>query len=129
MAFDNHTRSLLVTNHAGLVPFDPSLFVVFDVFVDDRGSRCRKGAGGTPRYYLCMTIVPGKVVNGRIEVEDDIALPEGAEVTVYLHEEGEPALTPEQEAEIEESLAQIERGDYLSADEVLARLREQRAIK
>jgi sugar lactone lactonase YvrE len=37
IAFDNHTRSLLVTNHASLVPYDPSLFVVFDVFVDDKG--------------------------------------------------------------------------------------------
>ena len=36
IAFDQQTRSLLVTNHASLVPFDPSLFVVFDVFVDDK---------------------------------------------------------------------------------------------
>jgi hypothetical protein len=29
-----------VTNHASLVtPSDPSLFVVFDVFVNDKGSR------------------------------------------------------------------------------------------
>ncbi len=27
-----------MTNHASLVPFDPSLFVVFDVFVDDKSS-------------------------------------------------------------------------------------------
>ena len=33
----DHTRSLLVTNHASLVPYDPNLFVVFDVFVDDKG--------------------------------------------------------------------------------------------
>jgi len=37
IAFDTHTRSLLVTNHASLVPYDPQLFVVFDVFVDDKG--------------------------------------------------------------------------------------------
>lgn len=37
IAFDNHTGSLLVTNHASLVPFDPQLFVVFEVFVDDKG--------------------------------------------------------------------------------------------
>lgn len=36
IAFDGHTRSLLVTNHASLVPYDPNLFVVFDVFVDDK---------------------------------------------------------------------------------------------
>lgn len=36
IAFDVHTRSLLVTNHASLVPYDPTLFVVFNVFVDDK---------------------------------------------------------------------------------------------
>lgn len=38
IAFDNKDRTLLVTNHASLVPFDPNLFVVFDVFVNDKGS-------------------------------------------------------------------------------------------
>lgn len=37
IAFDDHNGSLLVTNHASLVPYDPSLFNVFDVFVDDKG--------------------------------------------------------------------------------------------
>jgi hypothetical protein len=37
-AFDVHTGSILVTNHASLVPFDPNLFAVFSVFVDDKGS-------------------------------------------------------------------------------------------
>ncbi len=38
IAFNKKERTLLVTNHASLVPFDPDLFVVFDVFVDDKGS-------------------------------------------------------------------------------------------
>ncbi|GGO83587.1 hypothetical protein GCM10011348_27720 [Marinobacterium nitratireducens] len=38
IAFDDQNRSLLVTNHASLVSFDPDLFLVFDVFVDDKGS-------------------------------------------------------------------------------------------
>ena len=37
IAFDSQTGSLLVTNHASLVPFDPNLFCVFSVFVDDKG--------------------------------------------------------------------------------------------
>jgi sugar lactone lactonase YvrE len=37
IAFDNHQRSLLVTNHASLVPYDPRLFVIFNVFVNDQG--------------------------------------------------------------------------------------------
>ena len=35
IAFDKQ-GSLLVTNHASLVPFDPNLFCVFNVFVDDK---------------------------------------------------------------------------------------------
>jgi sugar lactone lactonase YvrE len=38
IAFDDKERRLLVTNHASLVtPTDPSLFSVFDVFVDELG--------------------------------------------------------------------------------------------
>jgi len=36
IAFNNLEGTLLVTNHANLIPFDPALFVVFDVFVNDK---------------------------------------------------------------------------------------------
>jgi sugar lactone lactonase YvrE len=38
IAFDKKTGSILVTNHASLVPFDPNLFCVFTVYVDDKAS-------------------------------------------------------------------------------------------
>jgi sugar lactone lactonase YvrE len=38
IAFDDQRGTLLVTNHASLVSFDPTLFVVFNVFVNDKGS-------------------------------------------------------------------------------------------
>ena len=38
IAFNDQEGTLLVTNHASLVPFDPTLFLVFDVFVSDKGS-------------------------------------------------------------------------------------------
>lgn len=39
IAFNDQEGALLVTNHASLVdPRDPNLFVVFDVFVDDKSS-------------------------------------------------------------------------------------------
>ena len=38
IAFDKKTGSILVTNDASLVPFDPNLFCVFSVFVDDKAS-------------------------------------------------------------------------------------------
>lgn len=37
IAFDDEHDRILVTNHASLVPFDPSLFLVFDVAVNDKG--------------------------------------------------------------------------------------------
>lgn len=43
IAFDDRRGTLLVTNHASLVPFDATLFVVFDVFVNDKGQRPSSG--------------------------------------------------------------------------------------
>jgi sugar lactone lactonase YvrE len=37
IAFHDQEGTLLVTNHASLVPFDPALFIVFDVYVNDKG--------------------------------------------------------------------------------------------
>lgn len=69
-------------------------------------------------------IVAGKVVNGKVEVED-FELPEGADVTVLLREEDDEfELTPEQEAEMEESIAELDRGEGIPAEEVLRQLRD-----
>ncbi len=38
IAFNDNNKTLLVTNHASLVTFDPALFLVFDVFVNDKAS-------------------------------------------------------------------------------------------
>lgn len=71
-----------------------------------------------------MRVVTGKVVNGRIEV-DDCELTEGAEVSVSLYDGDPPTieLSPELEAELEESFAQIERGEYIDGDDVIRELR------
>ena len=37
IAFNDVAGTILVTNHASLVPFDPALFVIFDVMVNDKG--------------------------------------------------------------------------------------------
>ena len=70
-----------------------------------------------------MTIVHGRVVNGRIEV-DDVELPEGAEVAVY-YSGGEPEvqLTAEELAELEAAIAEADRGEGIPAEEVLRELR------
>ncbi|HYI11351.1 MAG TPA: hypothetical protein VEK57_20010 [Thermoanaerobaculia bacterium] len=73
-----------------------------------------------------MTIVPGKVVNGRIEVEDT-ELPEGADVAVYYKPDVEEyELTEEQEAELEASIAEADRGETVPWEEVRRELQEQR---
>jgi hypothetical protein len=75
-----------------------------------------------------MTIVPGRVVNGRVEVED-VELPEVAEVSVYLHGAHATELTAELEAEIEASLAEIARGEYIDGDDFLRELRSRRTAR
>ena len=55
-----------------------------------------------------MTIVHGRVVNGRIEVEG-VILREGTDVEISLPADEEYDLTEEQEAEIEASIAEYER--------------------
>ena len=69
-----------------------------------------------------MKIATGKVVDGKFVLEG-VALEEGASVTVLARDdEGGLELTPEQEAELLLSIAEADRGETVSADEVLARL-------
>ena len=69
-----------------------------------------------------MQIASGKVVNGRVVVEAE--LPEGAEVTL-LALDGEEIfeVDAELEAVLLESIAQGERGESISAEELLRELR------
>lgn len=58
-----------------------------------------------------MTIYPGRVVNGRVEVDDPAELPEGADVSVVLRGDEEYIPTPEEEAELEAAMDEAERGE------------------
>lgn len=70
-----------------------------------------------------MQIATGTVVGGKVIVEGD-PLPEGAVVTILAREADETfEVPPELEAELLESIAQAERGETISAEEVLERLR------
>jgi hypothetical protein len=72
-------------------------------------------------------VITGKVVNGRIEVEDELALPEGAMVEIYLAgEEDGFELTPEEEAELEDRMAAVDRGEFVTADALMLELRSRR---
>ena len=70
-----------------------------------------------------MKVATGTVVDGKVVVEGE-ALAEGSTVTVVLREEDETFdLTAEEEAELLASIADIERGEFISGEELLQRLR------
>ena len=69
--------------------------------------------------------VEGRVVNGRIEVED-FPLVEGEKVAVLLdrEEEASVAIDEELEAELEAAIAEADRGELIDGDEFLRELHE-----
>jgi hypothetical protein len=70
-----------------------------------------------------MKITTGIVVDGKVVVDGE-SLAEGATVTVVLREDQEAfALTPDEEDELLDSIAQIERGEFVSGEQLLDRLR------
>ena len=69
-----------------------------------------------------MGIVTGKVVEGKVLV-DGMTLPEGAVVTVVTREpSGGVQLTPDEEARLLEAVAEADRGETISAEELFDRL-------
>jgi hypothetical protein len=73
-----------------------------------------------------MRIATGKVVGGKVVVEGE-PLDEGASVTV-LARDGDRAFTlsPDEESEILLSIAEADRDETTSAEEVLSRLARHR---
>jgi len=71
-----------------------------------------------------MEILSGKVIDGRVDF-GDIDLPEGASVQAFVLKE-EDEMSPEQLAELEAALEEADRGEGISADEMLRQMRELR---
>ena len=72
---------------------------------------------------MSVQVFTALVKDGAIVPDEGVALPEGSRVTVIADEpETSLELTPEQEAELAESIAEADRGDVLSAAELLRRL-------
>jgi hypothetical protein len=66
-----------------------------------------------------MRIATGKVIEGKVVVEG-LPLEEGAVVTVLARESDETfRLSPEEEAELLLSIAEADRGETVSLEEVL----------
>jgi hypothetical protein len=75
---------------------------------------------------IAMKVATGKVVEGKVVVEG-VTLEEGSVVTVLAREgEGTFELTPEEEAELLLSIAEADRGETVSGEEVLEGLPRRR---
>lgn len=72
-----------------------------------------------------MEILSGKVINGHIDF-GDVDLPEGATVQAFLLDEEDDEMSAEQLAELEAALDEADRGEGISADEMLRQMRELR---
>lgn len=70
-----------------------------------------------------MQVTTGTVIEGKVVVEG-VSLVEGSVVTVLSREPDEPlALSPQDEEELLAAKAEIERGEFVSAAELLESLR------
>lgn len=71
-----------------------------------------------------MRVLRGKVVGGQVVVEGE-PLREGAQVTVYEEDpDGDFQLDQESLRELLEAQAEIRRGNFVSADDVLSELKD-----
>ena len=70
-----------------------------------------------------MQLATGTVIGGKVIVEG-VSLPDGTVVTILAREMDETfEVPPELEAELSASIAQADRGEAISAAELLERLR------
>jgi hypothetical protein len=70
-----------------------------------------------------MQLATGTVIDGKVVVDGD-PLPEGTVVTIIARATDETfEVPPDIEADLLESIAEADRGETISADELLERLR------
>ena len=71
-----------------------------------------------------MQVFSARVRDGAIVPEEGVTLPEGAQVTVIADDDDTGAgVTAEEERELLEAIASVERGETVSAADLLERLR------
>ena len=71
-----------------------------------------------------MQVFSARVRGGTIVPEDGVTLPEGTKVTVIADDDTETfETTAEEESELLEAIAEVERGNTVRADDLLERLR------
>lgn len=70
-----------------------------------------------------MRVATGTVVSGKV-ILDDSVIADGTDVYVLTRDADEaPKLSPEELAELEAGLAEVDRGDMISGDEFFKHLR------
>jgi hypothetical protein len=80
----------------------------------------RSTAGSSAEYIQAMQVATGTVINGKIVLEG-VPLAEGAKVMVVTRGADEGfALTEQQEDALLESLDEIERGEYVTLEQLIA---------
>ncbi len=80
--------------------------------------------GITLEYHFVMQFVTGTVVEGKV-VLSGVTLPEGAVVTVLAQEVQACVKLPAHlQAEVEDALAEADREEGISADELFAKLEQ-----
>ena len=73
---------------------------------------------------MSMQVFSARVQNGAIVPEDGVTLPEGSKVTIIADgEEQTFEATAEEESELLEAIAGVERGETVRAEDLLVRLR------
>ena len=73
---------------------------------------------------MSMQVFTARVRGGAIVPENGVTLPEGATVTVIADDDRQPfETTAEEESELLEAIAGVERGETVRAEDLLERLR------
>ncbi len=72
---------------------------------------------------MSVKVFSAKIRDGAIVTDEAVDLPNGATVTIVADDEESFDVTPEQEAELAAAMDDADRGDLISAADLLARLR------
>ena len=85
------------------------------------GVTSRSGRNG--EYYFAMRVTTGTVLSGKV-ILDDQSLTDGTDVLVVTRKrEKEVRLSPEELADLEAGIAEADRGETITGNELFARLR------
>lgn len=72
---------------------------------------------------MSVKVFSAKIRDGAIVTDEAVDLPNGATVTIVADDEEGFDVTPEQEAELAAAMDDADRGNLMSAADLLARLR------